>query len=83
MKEKKELDQLIANLNLRLGINISQEEVLDACIKLSTKYIEELVDYFSSTPKISKKRIKEILNSAEEFEYTTGGDIDTDLYGRK
>lgn len=83
LKEKKELDKLVANLNLRLGKKVPQQDILDACIKLSTEHIEELEDYFSPTPKISKKRIKEILDMAEDFEYSTSGDIDTDIYGGK
>ena len=42
IKEKKELDELVANLTLRLGKKISQQDVLDACIKLSTIHITEL-----------------------------------------
>ena len=81
LKEKKELDKLVANLNLRLGKKVPQQDILDACIKLSTKHIEELEDYFSPVPKISKKRVKEIIDMCEDFEYTTTGDIDKDLYG--
>ncbi|TFF85850.1 MAG: hypothetical protein EU551_03175 [Promethearchaeota archaeon] len=80
IQNKKELDNLIENLTLRLGKKISQQEVIDACIKLSTSHIDELIDYFSPTPRISEERIKEILTMAEDFEYYTSGDIDTDLY---
>jgi len=83
LKEKKELDRLVATLNLRLGKKVPQQDILDACIKLSTKHLDELEDYFSPTPKISKKRVKEILEMAEDFEYTTTGDIDKDIYGEK
>ncbi|MHA1280105.1 MAG: hypothetical protein ACTSQI_12325, partial [Candidatus Helarchaeota archaeon] len=81
IKEKKELDKLVANLTLRLGRKISQQDILSACVKLSTKHIDELEDYFSPKPKISKERVTEILNMADDFEYSTKGDIDTDLYG--
>jgi len=83
LKGKKELDKLVATLNLRLGKKIPQQDILDACIKLSTKHIEELEDYFSPTSQISQKRVKEILDLAEDFEYTTSGDLDSDLYGEK
>ncbi len=81
IKEKKELDELVAKLTLRLGKKISQQDVLDACIKLSTIHITELETYFSPVSKISNERVKEILDMAEDFEYSSKGDIDTDLYG--
>ncbi len=81
IKDKKQLDQLVAKLTLRLGKKIPQQDVLDVCIKLSTNHIDELADYFSPVPKISKERVIKILNMAEDFEESTKGDIDADLYG--
>ena len=80
IKDKKQLDQLVAKLTLRLGKKIPQQDVLDVCIKLSTNHIDELADYFSPVPKISKERVIQILNMAEDFEESTKGDIDADLY---
>ncbi|TFG05739.1 MAG: hypothetical protein EU536_00765 [Promethearchaeota archaeon] len=83
LKEKRELDRLVANLNLRLGKKIPQQDVLDACIKLATDHLDDLEAYFSSTPSLTKARMKEILEMAEDFEYSTSGDIDQDIYGEK
>ena len=83
LKEKMELDKLVAQLTLRMNKKISQQGILDACIKLSYKIIDELEIYFSPVPKLSKKRVIEILDMANEFDYSTKGSIDTDLYGEK
>ena len=80
LKTKKELDKLIVQLTLRLGKKILQQDILEACIKLSIKYIDELETYFSPVPKLSKKRVKEILDMADDFNYNTKGNIDADLY---
>ena len=39
------------------------------------------LENLSLKKKLSEKRIKEILNLAEDFEYDTKGSIDEDLYG--
>ena len=81
LSKKAELDKLVASLTLRLGKKIQQQEVIDACINLSIKYIDELENHFSPQKKMSKKRIQEILDMAEDIEYDTTRSIDDDLYG--
>ena len=83
LKKKAELDKLVASLTLRLGKKVSQQDVLDACIKLSTTHIDELESYFSEASRLSEKRIKEILDMADDFDYEISRDIDQDLYGAK
>ena len=81
LRKKDELDKLVATLTLRVGRKISQQSIIDACIELSTIHIDELEQYFSSKPKMSKKRMEEILAMSDDFDYDTKKTIDEDLYG--
>lgn len=80
LTKKDELDKLIANLTLRLGKRVSQQSVLDACIHLSSTHIDELESYCSDKSHLSRKRVAEILEMAEDFDYDTKGSDDKDLY---
>ncbi len=82
LKQKEELDQLVATLTLRLGRKVSLQSVLDASIKLSSLHIDELEAHFSDKPHLSKSRVKEILDMAEEFKVSTKGSLDEDIYGK-
>ncbi|MCP4760693.1 MAG: hypothetical protein GY870_02855 [archaeon] len=79
--KKNELDQLIASLTLRLGKKIPQQDIIDACIDLSIRHINELENHFSPKKKMSKKRIQEILTMAEDIDHDTTKTIDDDIYG--
>ncbi len=81
LPDKAELDKLVANLTLRVGRKIPQQEILAACIRLASTHIEELEIEFGETKILSKKRVAEILAMGENFDYITSGDIDSDLYG--
>jgi len=83
LPEKGELDKLVANLTLHLGRKVPQQEVLAACIRLASTHIEELEKAFAETKPLSTKRTTEILGMGEDFEYTTKGSIDEDLYGEE
>lgn len=78
--KKSDLDKLLANLTLRLGRKIQQQELIDACIRLGEIHFEELEAYFGKKPQISKKRAQEIRQAADAFEYDSNGTIDEDLY---
>jgi hypothetical protein len=81
LKDKDELDKLVASLTLRLGHKVSQQDVLDACIRISSNRIEELERFFSPKQTLTKQRIKQILKMADDFDYETRGSLDQDLYG--
>ena len=81
LSNKNELDQLVASLTLRLGKKIPQQQVIDACIKLSINHINELENHFSEKKMISKKRLQEILDMAEDFDYDRSKTIDEEIYG--
>lgn len=81
LKDKGELDKLVASLTLRLGHKVSQQDVLDACIRISSNRMEELEQFFSPKQNLTKQRIKQILKMADDFDYQTRGTIDEDLYG--
>ncbi|MHA1299341.1 MAG: hypothetical protein ACTSO9_07900 [Candidatus Helarchaeota archaeon] len=81
LKNKKELDKLVANLTLRLGRKVTQQDVLNACIEISAIHIDELERYFLDLPEITEEQIQEILDMAEQFDYDTFKSIDQDIYG--
>ena len=82
IKNKNELDKLVATLILRLGKKVSQQDILDACIKFSNMNIDKIEEILRNNNfKISKERVKEILEMADEFDFETKGSIDEDIYG--
>ena len=81
LKNKDELDKLVARITLNLGKKVTQQDVLNACIKLSTRHIDELETYFLKNQRITKERVQEILDMADDFDYDTSKSIDQDLYG--
>ncbi|MHA1799264.1 MAG: hypothetical protein ACTSVY_12535 [Candidatus Helarchaeota archaeon] len=81
LKNKDELDRLVARITLNLGKKVTQQDVLNACIKLSTRHIDELETYFLKNQRITKERVQEILDMADDFDYDTSKSIDQDLYG--
>ncbi len=83
VKKKEELDKLVAQVTLRLGKKVSQQDVIDACIEFSKMHIEELEKQLTKKAKMSKKRMKEILEMAEEIEYDENKTIDQELYGEE
>ncbi len=81
LPNRENLDQIIAKLTLRLGRKVSQQEVLNACLKISSNHLDELEQYFSNRPQLTKKQAEEILKLPENFDYISKGSIDEDLYG--
>jgi len=81
LPNREDFDRIIAKLTLKLGRKVSQQEVLDACLNISSNHLNELEQYFSNRPHLTKKQIEEILNLPENFEYISKGSIDEDLYG--
>ncbi len=81
LPSRENLDQIIAKLTLRLGRKVSQQEVLNACLKISSNHLDELEQYFSNRPQLTKKQVEEILKLPENFDYISKGSIDEDLYG--
>ncbi len=81
LPNRENLDRIIAKLTLRLGRKVSQQEVLNACLKISSNHLDELEQYFSNRPQLTKKQVEEILKLPENFDYISKGSIDEDLYG--
>ena len=81
LKDKSELDKLVATLTIVLGQKVTQQDVIAACIKIAASHLEELRQFLTPTQSLSKKRVKQILNMADDFTFETRGSIDEDLYG--
>ena len=83
LHNKNKLDKLIAKLILRLGRKVSQQDVIDSCIDIASLHISELEARFTEKSPLSQSQIQKILGMADDFEYTTKGSIDQDIYGMK
>jgi len=81
LRDKNKLDQLIAKLILRLGRKVSQQDVIDHCIDIASIHIAELEERFTEKSPLTQTQLNEILDMAENFEYSTKGSIDEDIYG--
>lgn len=81
LKEKEELDQLVAKITIKLGKKITQQEILDAIIKFSSNNIDQLLYFFKDNHQLTEKRVTEILLDVTDEEYETKGSIDEDIYG--
>jgi hypothetical protein len=78
---KNDLDTLVATLTLRLGHKVTQQDVLDACIKLGLKKLDDVEMVLSGTRAIPVDIVDEIIESAEDIDYKSAGTIDEDVYG--
>ena len=81
LPNRENLDRIIAKLTLRLGRKVSQQEILNACLKILSNHLDELEQYFSNRPQLTIKQVEEILKLPENFDYISKGSIDEDLYG--
>ncbi|MBA7543850.1 hypothetical protein ES705_36192 [subsurface metagenome] len=81
LRDKNKLDKLIAKLILRLGRKVSQQDVIDNCIDIASIHIAELEERFTEKSPLTQTQLNEILDMAENFEYSTKGSIDEDIYG--
>ena len=81
LRDKNKLDKLIAKLILRLGRKVSQQDVIDNCIDIASLHISELEERFSEKSTLTQTQLEEILSMAENFDYSTKGSIDEDIYG--
>ena len=80
---KNDLDNLVATLTLRLGHKVTQQDVLDACIKLGLKKLDDIEMVLSGTRAIPVDIVDEIIESAEDIDYKSAGSIDEDVYGER
>ncbi|MHA1672060.1 MAG: hypothetical protein ACTSYI_00405 [Promethearchaeota archaeon] len=81
LRDKNKLDKLIAKLILRLGRKVSQQDVIDTCIGIAFDHMIELEERFTEKLPLNQNQLNEILGMAENFEYSTKGSIDEDIYG--
>ncbi len=81
LRDKNKLDRLIAKLILRLGRKVSQQDVIDTCIDIASDHMVELEERFTEKLPLNQNQLNEILGMAENFEYSTKGSIDEDIYG--
>ena len=89
LTNKKELDELVARLTLRLGRKPKQQEVLDICVEIGSKNFEEIANRLNSGMELDddlyeriEKTIKKLAKGEwiplEEVEW--GNEEDKDIY---
>ncbi|MHA1584294.1 MAG: hypothetical protein ACTSVU_03580 [Promethearchaeota archaeon] len=77
---KDELDILVANLTLRIGKKISQQEILDLYIHFASIHLDEIEKFLLPQKNLSPSEIKEILDSADDFDFDALKSIDEVIY---
>ena len=82
LTEKKLLEKIQAKLVLLKGKKISQQEILDKCIKFSEHNFEQFIRDEFDSPKITKELIKKIVSNTVKSEYRFPEKSDDELiYG--
>lgn len=90
LTNKKELDELVARLTLRLGRKPKQQEVLDICVEIGSKNFEEIANRLNPGPVLDEDLYEQIQKTIEELsigewtpldEVEWGNEEDKDIYG--
>lgn len=58
--DRKGLNELMSRIALTLGRSPNQQDVLDYCVKLALKNIDELISLIEDVPVINKEKIESI-----------------------
>jgi len=82
LKNKKLLEEIQAKLTLKLGKKFSQQEILDKSLEYLAKNLDQFIEEVFPFIEITPQRLKEIRESASDFDYTTSEDEDIDIYSK-
>ena len=82
LKNKKLLEEIQAKLTLKFGKKFSQQEILDKSLEYLAKNLDQFVEEAFPFIEITPQRLKEIRESASDFDYTTSEDEDIDIYSK-
>ena len=77
ISNKELLEQLQARLTLRTGRRLTQQEILDVCIRMGAEDIDTLIRFTSEAPTIDREKIARILKQREllaDVPYDSGSD---------
>jgi hypothetical protein len=66
MNAKKLLEKLQAKITLKLGRKLTQQELLDMCVKFAYNRLYEFISEEFESPKLTKKIIEQIRNDTIE-----------------
>lgn len=90
LTNKKELDELVARLTLRLGRKPKQQEVLDICVEIGSRNFEEIANRLNPGPVLDDDLYEQIQKTIEELskgewipleEIEWGNEVDKLVYG--
>ena len=65
ISNKELLEQLQTRLTLRTGRRLTQQEILDVCIRMGAEDIDTLIRFTSEAPTIDREKIARILKQRE------------------
>jgi hypothetical protein len=68
INEKRLVEKIKARILLESGKKITQQDLIDKCISYSYNHFDNFMQEKIEIPKLSKEKIKKILDSAVEFE---------------
>ena len=80
LTNKGELDKLVANLTLRIGKKMPQQKILDLCIHFASLHLDEMEKFLSPQKNLPPSVIKEIIDSADDFDFDDSKSIDEVIY---
>lgn len=67
ISEKKLVEEIKAKILLISGKKITQQDLIDKCIKYSYSHFDDFIQEEIETPQLSKKKIKKILENTINF----------------
>ena len=77
---KKLLEKIQAKITLKLGKRFTQQEILDKSLEYLSRNLDKFLEEMIPFIEISPRRLKEIKESATDFDYETSGNEDKDIY---
>ncbi|HME51373.1 MAG TPA: hypothetical protein VKM55_04095 [Candidatus Lokiarchaeia archaeon] len=70
ISHKRDLDDLISKITLRLGKKPTQQEIIDACIEFGMEHFDDLVAKLVTIPIIDDEKVRKIQEASESLKDT-------------
>jgi hypothetical protein len=70
ISRKRDLDDLVSKITLRLGKKPTQQEIIDACIEFGMEHFDELVTKLVPIPIIDDEKLRKIREASESLSDT-------------
>ena len=73
-----QLDELIAHITLRIGYSPTHQDVMDFCVSLGYRHIDELISLIRGSLILDQKKFDKIQHIRKELAEITWSDPDPD-----